>query len=496
MAAANPHGPPPTISRSHSDDLVTTRSDAHVSDGRLRQLLQAIEIATRGGGQVLDPARRSRGALPPRHPLVLRRGALQRREIGGKLVVQLAIDLVRRAQRDPVEGVEDVELGDREVGESIDSPGVPHDDRVEPSASPRTAGSRAELVAELPRSLAELAFHLGGQRSTTDTRRVRLHHAKHGIDGRRRDAGTDRGAPGGRVARCDVRIGAVIDVEQRSLRPLEQHRSAALHGAMNHQADVFREWQQARAELVEELERLLDADLLLAAEAAQLRDGMLGALRDQLLESFPVAQIEDANAPPRDLVLVRRPDAAACRADLLARVALGVDELVIRKDQMGAVADVESPFHVDAVLDQSVDLLEERVGIEDDAISDRAANAFVQDAAGDLVEDERGVAKVDRVTGIGASLVPDHPRGTLGENIHQLALAFVTPLRTDDDDGASRVFEHVAPVLRCLTASKKIRPGAALGALNQSIVADSSVNIRAIRVSQVIRSLMHSGLSG
>src|SRR5688500_16726502 len=54
IAAASPHGPPPTIRRSQSDDLVTPRSDAHVRDRRLRQLVNAVEVLPRLLGQILD----------------------------------------------------------------------------------------------------------------------------------------------------------------------------------------------------------------------------------------------------------------------------------------------------------------------------------------------------------------------------------------------------------------------------------------------------------
>ena len=73
---------------------------------------------------------------------------------------------------------------------------------------------------------------------------------------------------------------------------------------------------------------------------------------------------------------------------LLAR-ALAVDELVIRQHEMRAVAHVEAPLDVDAVAHELVDLGEQRLGIEHDAVADRAAHAGMQNAARDLVEHER-----------------------------------------------------------------------------------------------------------
>ena len=122
--------------------------------------------------------------------------------------------------------------------------------------------------------------------------------------------------------------------------------------------------------------------------------------------------------------------------------ALLVDELVIRQHEVRAIAHIEAACDVDAVLDELVDLGEERVGVEDDAVADRAAHAGMQNAARDLVQHERLVADVHRVSGVRAALIAHDPVGALGEHVDELSLAFVAPLRSDDDDRANRVAEH------------------------------------------------------
>jgi hypothetical protein len=112
---------------------------------------------------------------------------------------------------------------------------------------------------------------------------------------------------------------------------------------------------------------------------------------------------------------------------------------------MRAIADVEAPLDVDAVLDQLVDLGGEGVGIEHDAIADRAAHPRMEDPARDLVEDEALVADVDRVAGVRAALVAHDPVRALGHHVDELALPFVAPLRADDDDGAVIAIEHFSP---------------------------------------------------
>ena len=49
------------------------------------------------------------------------------------------------------------------------------------------------------------------------------------------------------------------------------------------------------------------------------------------------------------------------------------------------------------------------------------------------MEDELGVPHMDGVPGIGSALISGHHVNVLGEHIHDLALAFISPLTTDHD---------------------------------------------------------------
>ncbi len=114
---------------------------------------------------------------------------------------------------------------------------------------------------------------------------------------------------------------------------------------------------------------------------------------------------------------------------------------------MRPVRHVESPFDVDPVLHQLIDLGEERLGVEHDAVADGTADAGMQDARRDLVQDERIVADVDGVTGVRPTLVAHHPVGALGDDVDELPLPFVAPLGADDHHGTRLGIEHgVRPV--------------------------------------------------
>ena len=109
---------------------------------------------------------------------------------------------------------------------------------------------------------------------------------------------------------------------------------------------------------------------------------------------------------------------------------------------MRALADVQATRHVDAVSNQPIDLAEQFLGIEHHAVANGAPHTGVHDAARDLVQDDFLVADVHRVSGIRPALIAHHPIGTLGEHVHQLALALITPLGTHHHQRASRRVEH------------------------------------------------------
>src|SRR6185437_4481173 len=132
-------------------------------------------------------------------------------------------------------------------------------------------------------------------------------------------------------------------------------------------------------------------------------------------------------------------------ADRATRCAAGIDQLVIRQHQMRPLADVQPALNVHAVADQLVYLRKESFGIQHDTVPDGATNPRVQDPARNLVQYEGRLAQVNRVAGVGASLISDDPVGALREHVHELALSLISPLRPDAYDGACIRIKHVNP---------------------------------------------------
>ena len=85
---------------------------------------------------------------------------------------------------------------------------------------------------------------------------------------------------------------------------------------------------------------------------------------------------------------------------------------------------------VDAGLRQLVDLGEERRRIDDDAVADHAGDAGMQNAGRQQTQDELAAVGVDGVTGVVAALIARDDREVRRQQVDDLALAFVAPLRS------------------------------------------------------------------
>jgi hypothetical protein len=125
---------------------------------------------------------------------------------------------------------------------------------------------------------------------------------------------------------------------------------------------------------------------------------------------------------------------------------------------VGAVGNEEPPRDLHPLGPEAVHLLEEGLGIENDAVAHHAAGAGVQDATGHLLEDELLVPHHHGMAGVGPALVADHHVRLLGQDVHQLAFALVAPLGADDHDARAVGAEHSVP-----RRSNKKGPGGPYG---------------------------------
>src|SRR5438128_5893351 len=201
---ASPQGPAPITARSsinetlsrHFDDLIAMAADAHVLDGRVRQVLEPVQIGAGRRWQIRQPAHLAEGFLPAGERFVQRLHAGETLHFGGHRVERLAVAAVPHAYGNLRERVEHVELGDREAGEAVDAYRIAHHDGVEPAAATRPTCGRPVLVSQLANALGQRRRSLGGKRPIAHTGRVRLDDPEYRIDRRGADSRPDRRAAG------------------------------------------------------------------------------------------------------------------------------------------------------------------------------------------------------------------------------------------------------------------------------------------------------------
>src|SRR5687767_10623887 len=109
---------------------------------------------------------------------------------------------------------------------------------------------------------------------------------------------------------------------------------------MDRQPDVLRDRQDPWSQSLESSESRLEVGPLGDTKRSELRVRVSDATLHPSAQPLRMTKVEDANAPTRDLVFIGRADSPPCCADLPARGAHRIDELVIRENQVNAVTDI------------------------------------------------------------------------------------------------------------------------------------------------------------
>ena len=106
---------------------------------------------------------------------------------------------------------------------------------------------------------------------------------------------------------------------------------------------------------------------------------------------------------------------------------------VRRKQHVRAIADEEVPAHRHSRRFESLDLGQQRAGIDHQSVADHRLLARPQDAARDQLEDVFLLADEDGVAGIVPALIARDDIELLGEEIDDLPFTLVAPLGAQDD---------------------------------------------------------------
>ena len=155
-------------------------------------------------------------------------------------------------------------------------------------------------------------------------------------------------------------------------------------------------------------------------------------------EALAIEEIVEAHGAARHLVFVGRPDSLAGGADLVAGGTTGLARLVernvIAEDHRAARADSQAVTNLDATRLERFYFGKQVMDIEHHAVSDVALHALAHDPRRHQVELVLVLADDQGMTGIVSALEAHHAFGMIGQPVHDLALALVTPLGTDNHD--------------------------------------------------------------
>ena len=276
---------------------------------------------------------------------------------------------------------------------------------------------------------------LGGHGARTDAGDIGLHDAQHAVDVLHAHAGAGDGAAGGAVGRRHVRIGTVVDVEQRRLGALKQQVLALVNHVVEQQTrlgDVGTQALGHRQVLVANLVHGVGGQIVDELElGVHAGESGLQLVAEQRL----VQHVLHAQADAGHLVLIARTDTAlggtdVLLAELLLKGAIQIN--VVRHDDMRVAANLEV-LGGDAVGLEHVDLLKDNLGVDDAAVTDHRHVVGIHDAGGHLVQAVLLAVDDDGVTGVVAARVAHDGIEVAGDQVANLTLALIAPLGTDQN---------------------------------------------------------------
>ncbi len=182
-----------------------------------------------------------------------------------------AVVLVRRCDPQGWERVEHVELGHDDFGEAGQTRGMSRRYGIEPATTTRPARGGAELLASVTQAVAIGVEKLGGKRSVAHACGVGLDHADHLVELAGPNAATCKRPCRRTIARGHERVTAVIQIEKRALRALEEHVAPVVEQLVHATRRVAQERPQQVSRRCDALDHGVDVELARRIEDAKRR---------------------------------------------------------------------------------------------------------------------------------------------------------------------------------------------------------------------------------
>src|SRR3989344_1031369 len=416
--------------------FVAVRTRRNNVDRRADQLFDAFDVSTGVSWQLFQGFGTHGRLGPARHLFVHRLQAHVAVSISRGNGVALRI-FVADADVDGFQTVEHVQLGQADARDAVHIDSATQDNSVEPTTTPSTAGSRAELVTLFSQVRTDFVEQLSREWTRTYTRGVSLGNAQDVVQEHRANTRTGSYAASGGVRAGHVRVGTVVDVQQGALGAFE-------HDVFASATQVVQLGSQVQHQRLEQLrvlfafgQGLVEVDGRLFVVTHQHEVVVFHQFTQFVFKTRHVEQIAHAQATACNLVFVSRADAATGGADLQLATGLFtglVQRNVEGQDQWAGRADTQALAHRYAFFFQLGDLAQQGVRCNHHAVADQALHAFAQYARRDQVQDSFFTVDHQGVTGVVATLVAHYGGSMFGQQINDLAFALITPLGAQDYD--------------------------------------------------------------
>ena len=225
----------------------------------------------------------------------------------------------------------------------------------------------------------------------------------------------------------------MVEVEQRPLRALEEHRLAVLERPIDEQRRVRDIWAQPLRIALVALCELLELERLDAVDALEPHVLLLERDLDLLAEDLRVEEILDADA---------KPVALSAYAGPMPRRVVPIWSFPSRRSLAWSSATCHG-MTMCAFRRQAHDVDGDAPAARSSSSSMKTAGSTTQpepmhallapeNPRGHVLELVRLAVGDDRVAGVGPALVAADDVRVAGEQVDDLALALVSPLRADD----------------------------------------------------------------
>ncbi len=285
------------------------------------------------------------------------------------------------------------------------------------------------------KEFADFIVEFGRERTFANTGGVRLGNAENITDCCRTKTRTGSCLTGNRIGRGDERIGAVVVIEQCTLRTFEKNASASLTAFIENAPDLINVRQDLVGNRSQLFKNGLNRDFFKTHAATQ--QVVMGEQTLNLwLQCFRLSQVDNADCTTANLVFVSRANTSLGRADLEAFSSAFAHSVKFAMNGENQRSVFRNAQHVrrdfDALTAQFLNFHDKMMRINHNTIADHAQLAAhkagwqKRKLVADAIDDKR-------MTRVMTALIAHNHIGALGQPVHDLSLALIAPLRPDDN---------------------------------------------------------------